>query len=346
MAQQEFSIANLANRIPDEASAYKLLEDLRWGDHPVCAHCGSERVFFLTPKNGVSRKTTRGTGSQRRVWKCGACRKQFSVLTGTIFHGTHIPLRTWLFVIFEMCASKNGVAAREVERKYSLTAKTAWFMLHRIREAMKREPLAGMLAGTVVADETFIGGKPKNKHQQGKPMRQPVGRGYGSGGPMKDKVAVLSLINKTSGEVRSRIIPDVTGPTLRKAIAEQVDMAASTLHTDSLMAYRPIGAEFVAHESVDHSSKEYVRGDVSTNQAENFFSQLKRSIDGTHHHVSTHHLPRYLAEFDYRYSTRDLSDSARMRKLVDQTEGRRLTYRPLAGQPEQPLNPGDPGDPF
>src|SRR5581483_8828656 len=154
-----------------EADAYMLMEKLRWNGEPVCPHCGSLGAYYIRPLNGVSRATRTGAASQRRVWKCSACRKQFSVLTGTIFHGSKVSLRTWLFVVFEMCANKNGIAAREIERKYDVSPKTAWFMVHRIREAMKREPLAGMLRGTIVADETYIGGEPKNKHQQGRPDR-------------------------------------------------------------------------------------------------------------------------------------------------------------------------------
>lgn len=292
---------------------------------------GAEKVYFLNPANGVSRKTRTGAASQRRVWKCSACRKQFSVLTGTIFHGSKVSLRTWLFVVFEMCANKNGVAAREIERKYDVSPKTAWFMVHRIREAMKREPLVGMLRGTVVADETWIGGKPKNKHRQGRPQRLPNG-GKGIAGTPKHMVPVLALVNKQTGEVRSHVVADISGPTLRKVMAEQIDMAGSILHTDSSGAYKQTGAEFIAHEFVDHSHYEYVRGDVSTNHAEGYFSQLKRSIDGTHHHVSREHLSRYLAEFDFRYSTRKETDTARMGRLMGQVGGRRLSYKPLTGR--------------
>jgi transposase-like protein len=140
------------------------------------------------------------------------------------------------------------------------------------------------------------------------------------------KTPVLSLVNRNTGEVRSRVIPDVTAATLRKAIAEQVDMAGSRLMTDGGMQYRQFAADFQSHEWVNHLEGEYVRGDVTTNPAEGYFSQLKRSIDGTHHHVSSEHLGRYLAEFDFRYSTRKLSDTARMEQLVSQTTGRRLTY--------------------
>lgn len=316
---EKISVLALAERITTEADAYRFIEDLRWHGTPVCPHCGgTERISFIKPANGVSRKTRTGSISERRVWFCGPCRKQFTVLVGTIFHGTKISLRKWLFVIFEMCASKNGVAAREIERKYELTGKTAWFMLHRIREAMKAGPLAEMMSGVIVADETYIGGAEKNKHAH---KRNPnAGGGVG-------KVAVFTLINKHTGEARSRVVPDVTGANLAKIMNDHVIPSQSLLYTDKASVYPPIGRQFVAHESVDHGSGEYVRGDVTTNMAENFFSQLKRSIDGTHHHVSREHLDRYLHEFDYRYTTRDMSDTERMRRLFSRLAGRRLTYR-------------------
>jgi len=326
MAKQEFSIPALMAEVPTEADAYLMLERLRWDGEPVCSHCGTVgRAYFLNPANGTSRKTRTGALSHRRVWKCGACRKQFSVLTGTVFHGSKIPLRTWLFVIFEMCASKNGVAAREIERKYDLTPKSAWFMLHRIREAMKREPLAGLLRGTIVADETYIGGSPKNRHRKAFEVGQTVGRGT-------EKTPVLSLVDTATGEVRSRVMNDVSGATLRAAIAENVAMKGSTLHTDKWGGYLHLGREFDSHITVDHGSGEYVRDGAGTNAAENFFSQLKRSIDGTHHHVSTEHLGRYLAEFDFRATTKDASDSQRMRAVVANAGARRLTFRPLTGE--------------
>ena len=135
------------------------------------------------------------------------------------------------------------------------------------------------------------------------------------------------MVNKLTGEARSRVLPTVTGATLEKAIAEQVNMADSFLHTDGLMAYRQLGRQFRKHEFVDHSAHEYVRGTVTTNHAEGFFSQLKRSVDGTHHHVSVEHLPRYLAEFDFRYTTRKMNDSQRMERIIGQTGGRRLSYK-------------------
>lgn len=311
------TITHLADRLRTEADAYELLEELRWGDNPACAHCGADQPYFLTPKNGTSRQTTRGTASERRVWKCRACRKQFSVLTGTIFHGTKISVRTWCFVVFEMASSKNGVAAREIERKYGLTPKSAWFMMHRIREAMKREPMAGLLTGRVVVDETYLGGKPSNRH----------GHRRGQGGQGKtDKTPVMALVSRDTGEVVTKVVPNVTGENLAAALRGEVEPERAVLHTDSGAHYLRLGLPFQGHETVNHDAREYVRGDVSTNQAENFFSQLKRSIDGTHHHVSVDHLPRYLAEFSFRHTYRKESDSERMARLVGRVAGRRLTY--------------------
>ena len=323
---KEISMVGLVERIPDEAAAYEFFEEMRWNGHPVCPHCDSDEVSFMNPANGLGRKTRTGATSQRRVWQCRSCRKQFSVLTGTVMHGTKIPVRKWVFVLFEMASNKNGVAAREIERRYDLTPKAAWFLLHRIRTAMEVGPLAAALSGTIVADETLVGGEIGNRDESVRATPVPfVPHHHGWPG----KTVVLSLINKDSGEVRSRVVPNVTGHTLRKVIAEQVDMAGSHLHTDSAPAYRALGEEFVSHETVNHHAGEYVRGNVTTNHAEGYFSQLKRSLDGTHHHVSREHLPRYLAEFDFRYSTRKLSDTARMVKIMGQVGGRRLTYRPL-----------------
>jgi transposase-like protein len=330
----KLSLKYLSANVHDETDAYQLLEELRWHGTPACPHCGHDKAYFLKPRNGVARSTGAKhadggrTQSVRRVWKCAKCRKQFSVLTGTIFHGTKIPIQTWLMVMVQMSSAKNGISGREVERMHGLTPETAWYMLHRLREAMKRPPLVGLLSGTIVADETFIGGKPKNKRQQGR-KRPGTGRGV-AGHPGAEKAAVLALVDKETGEVRSRVIPNVTGDTPRVALSEQVDTSASTLHTDGWKGYVEVGKKFVGgHEYVDHGSHEYVRGNVTTNQVENYFSQLKRSLDGTHHHVSREHLARYLAEFDYRYSTRKLSDSQRMQRMIDQTPGRRLSYEPL-----------------
>lgn len=321
------NLQELRKRIENEADAYVLLEELRWPRGSVCPHCGHDKAYFLKPANGTSRATgPKRTMSQRRVWKCAKCRKQFSVLTGTIFHGTKVPIETWLMVMVQMSSAKNGISAREIERMHGLTPETAWFVLHRLREAMKRDPLAGRLAGTIVADETWIGGLPKNKHRSDKNVRSGQ---YGERLSLVPKTPVLSLVNKETGEVRSHVVAGVTRNNLARVMDEHVDQKNSVLHTDGATVYQGFRGYFAEHHSVDHIAGEYVRGNVSTNQAENYFSQLKRSIDGTHHHVSKEHLPRYLAEFDFRYSTCKLSDSERLQRMVDQTQGRRLTYEPL-----------------
>ena len=160
--RQRISLPALNKRLRTEADAYLYLEELVWGDRPACPHCGSMgKHYFLNPANGESRKTRTGSVSQRRVWKCAEkpCRRQFSVLTGTVMHGSKIEIKTWLMVIYEICASKNGVSAREIQRKYELTPKTAWFMLHRLREAMTSDAVLSKFSGTVIADESWVGGE-------------------------------------------------------------------------------------------------------------------------------------------------------------------------------------------
>lgn len=319
------TVTRIADRIQTDADAYLFLEEMRWADTgPVCPNCGNMGATFLNPANGVSRKTRTGAMSERRVWRCTSCRKQFSVLTGTVMHGTKISVRIWVLVIFEMCASKNGVSAREIERKYGVCPRTAWHPLHRIREAMKDDGLT-MFRGVVVADETYLGGTFKNRHAW-QVKRFKAGR---EGGPW-DTIAVFSLIDADTGQARSRVLPRVDGSNLRKAIAEQVDPPNTVLHTDRGAAYSVVARELAGHFAVDHKHGEYVRGDVSTNKAENFFSQLKRSIDGTHHHVSSEHLHRYLAEFDFRYTTRTMTDTARMNVFMGRVGGKRLTYKRVA----------------
>lgn len=327
MAQQEFSVTKLAERLRTEADAYLLLEELRWGGQPpACPKCGQVgSTYYIRPMDGTeSRKTRTGTRSQRRVWRCRGCKKQFSVLTDTIFHGTKISIRTWLLVIFEVCSSKNSVSAWEISRKYSVTNESAWHMLHRIREAMKREPVAGLLRGTVVADETWIGGEPKNRHAD---KRNPNARPG-----LTDKQPVMTLVDYETRTVRSRAVADVTAPSLAAVLSEEVEIDRSQLWTDSSASYRSVGKRFNSHHTVDHSAGQYVRRGAGTNLAEGFFSQLKRSLDGTHHHVSREHLGRYLAQFDWLYTHCKATDSERMRTLLGSVEGRRLAYKPLISE--------------
>lgn len=323
------TVTDLANRIQTEADAYAFLESIRWPKGQIiCPHCGSEAPhYFLNATMPGGRRTRTGSVTERRVWKCRDCRKQFSVITGTVMHGTKAPIRVWLFVIFEMAANKNGIAALEIQRKYGVANRTAWFMCHRVREAMLRTDKTKMI-GTIVADETWIGGDPTNRHTHLAPKEPRIPVPFVPGTNKKtDKTPVMTLICSEDGEARSQVIANVSAKTLRKVITENVEAARSVLHTDSAPGYRQVGQSFRDHQAVNHVIGEYVRHGVSTNKAENYFSQLKRSLDGTHHHVSEEHLPRYLSEFDFRYSNRSISDTERMAKLVRQSAGRRLTYK-------------------
>ena len=312
--------------VPTEAAAYALLEDLRWHGQPVCPHCGSAAEHrYIEPRNGVSRKTRTGSMSERRVWRCAEreCRKQFSVLTGTVMHGTKISVRTWVLVFFEFVSSKNSISAWAVSRKYEITNESAWHMLHRLREAAKENPLTGVLSGAVQADETWIGGKPSNRHRTApsEPRRGPA---------HTDKQPVFSLVHYETRAVRSHVVADVTGVSLLPAMREVTDLPNVWLQSDGGPAYKSIAPHVRDHQWVDHNSGQYVGpGGVGTNLVENFFSQLKRSIDGTHHHVSREHLARYLAQFDFMFTHCRRTDSERMRLRLANVGGRRLTYKPL-----------------
>ncbi len=225
------TIASLSREIVTESDAYLYLENLRWHGEAKCPKCASTDVHYIAPTNGVSRTTAGGSQSERRVWRCNPCKKQFSVLTGTIMHATKIPVRTWLMVIFEMCCSKNGVAAREIERKYGLCPRTAWHMLHRIREAMSHDDFV-LFSGDVVADEVYIGGDPEFRHAD---KRKNVRRGVGT-----DKTPVVTLIDEDTRIVRSTVVSWIDSKSLGDVLRANVDMASTTLHTDSHKGYVPL----------------------------------------------------------------------------------------------------------
>lgn len=292
------------------------LESIRWPDGPVCPHCGeSERKPYA-----LKSKT-------RKLWKCAACRKQYTVTVGTIFEGSHIGLHKWLLAFYLLCSSKKGMSAHQLHRMLGVTYKSAWFMAHRIRYAMEQPPFAKPLTGVVEADETYVGGKVRRsnvkKHRPLDPTkadpRQQTGRGA-------DKTPVLLLVER-GGQARSFRMANVTGESLGGAIRRNVGREAH-LRTDSYPSYKKVGKEYASHTMVDHNV-EYVRGDAHTNTAENYFSILKRGIDGVYHHVSEAHLPRYLAEFDFRYNhlARDgWTDAQRTVKALEGVVGKRLTY--------------------
>lgn len=296
-------LAKLARDYSDEDKARELLESLRWPDGTVCPHCGATGAYRLTAKVGSARPVRAG------VWKCHLCRRQFTVRVGTIFEDSHIPLSKWVMAIHLLSASKKGMSAHQLHRMLGISYKSAWFMAHRIRYAMGQSPLSDKLAGIVEADETYIGGK----------RHGPRGRGA------LGKVPVLALVER-GGQARSFRVANVTAKSLRAAIGEHIDRSAR-LMTDELGSYRPLGREYASHETVSHARKEYARGEAHVNSAESYFSILKRGIVGTYHHVSPAHLPRYLAEFDFRHNARNVSDGERADRAMRGAEGKRLTFR-------------------
>lgn len=293
-----------AKHFHDENAAYAYLEARIWPNGPVCPHCGGmDRVGKL-----------KGRSTRIGVYKCYQCRKPFRATVGTVFEASHIPLRLWLQAIHLMASSKKGVSSNQLHRILGVTLKSAWFMSHRIREAMrvlKMEPMGG--AGKVVeADETFIG------RVEGEPVRRGVGH----------KNAVLTLVER-GGSARSFHVDSASVANIAPIVRENI-RRESRLHTDEARYYREVGAEFAAHETVNHVHEEYARGDVTTNTVEGYYSVFKRGMKGIYQHCAEKHLHRYLSEFDFRYSNRvalGVDDVERADRTLKGVVGKRLTYR-------------------
>jgi len=295
-------LKTLPDFFSDEDTAREVLEKMRWPNGVACPHCSSVEAYKLQAKTDSKKPVRKG------VYKCKACRKQFTVTVGTIFEDSHIPIRKWLLAIQLICSSKKGMSAHQLHRMMGISYKSAWFMAHRRRYAMGQPPMVDKLQGIVEADETYIGGKHHGK------------RGRGS----ENKTPVFALVER-GGNVRAFKTERVTAKNLIGKIRENVDKKA-TIMTDEFLAYKGLGKEFT-HFTVNHGAGEYVRGDAHTNTAEGFFSILKRGINGVYHHVSEQHLDRYLAEFGFRYNNRKVEDIVRVGIALKQTEGKRLTYK-------------------
>jgi len=295
-----------------EDEARKILEGIRWPNGIECPHCKSKNIVRI---NGQSEKVRDG------LLRCKDCRKQFTVTIGTIMERSHITLRQWVQAFYSMCSHKKGVSSLQLQRNLGLHSyRSAWHLTHRIRSAMKEDPLASLLNGVVEVDETYIGGKPK-KGGGGEPNK----RGRGT-----RKVPVLAMVQR-KGKVISGPIENVTAKTLKSAIRETVDKE-STIMTDEWPCYRGIGKDFKGgHETVNHGSGKYVNGDASTNTAESYFALLKRGVHGTFHHISKKHLSRYCNEFSFRWDNRKVNDGERTVEAVKGMQGKRLMLKELIG---------------
>jgi transposase-like protein len=282
----------------------EFVANLRWPNGPVCPRCGGVEHSYLTT---------------RRLWKCKACKKQFSVKVGTIFQDSALGLDKWLPAVWLIANSKNGISSHELSRSLGITQKSAWFMLHRIRLAMQTGSF-DKLDGEVEADETFIGGKARNMHKDVRKRKI-----TGTGG--KDKTAVMG-IRQRGGETRASIVPNVQRSTLHGQIAQHVKPGA-TVYTDVARAYSGLDRSY-AHETVDHAER-YVDGRAHTNGLENFWSLLKRGLSGTYVSVEPFHLFRYLDERVFAYNLRDRSDYGRFEAVLSMVSGRRVTYAELTG---------------
>lgn len=301
----------------NETAAYEYVEGKLWPRGPVCPKCG---VIGNAAK-------LQGKSTRIGVYKCRDCRKPFTVKVGTIFEDSHIKMNVWLQAVFLVASSKKGISTNQLHRSLGVSLKSAWFMSHRIREAMRSGELFpfGENNGIVEVDETYIG---HDKTIKAKGEKR--GRGY------HHKNKVLSLVDRDSGQARSFVVDDVKASTLAPIIRENLSREAR-LMTDENASYTMVGKSFFAHGIVKHMHKEYVNAkypDMHTNTIEGFFSVFKRGMKGVYQHCAHNHLHRYLAEFDFRYNNRKalgVEDAERADKLLKGFSGKRLTYQSTAG---------------
>lgn len=308
----------------DEAEAFKKLESVIWPKGPVCPKCGGkERIYKLEGvRSKPSKKNPKGL-ERHGLKKCGHCRKQFTVRVGTVFESSHVPLHKWLQAVFLMCSSKKGISSHQLHRTLEVKYQTAWFMTHRIREAMRHGSLAppmGGDGGVVESDETYIG--------ENKKYRQfPKLRGF------QHKHTVLTLVDR-DGEARSFHVDRTDARSILPIVEDNIAKEA-TIVTDEARHYKGLKHTHDGkHETVNHKAGEYVRGPIHTNTVEGYFSIFKRGMKGVYQHCSEKHLHRYLAEYDFRYSNRiakGVDDAKRTEKALKAIVGKRLTYQ----QPSQ-----------
>jgi transposase-like protein len=294
----------------DAENCSNFLMQLRWPTGVECPNCGGREVSYL---------------STRRLWKCKACKKQFSVKVGSIMEDSPIGLDRWLAAIWLIANAKNGISSCELARSLGMTQKSAWFVLHRIRKAMQNGSL-GKLSGHIEVDETYIGGKARNMH---------ISKRKYLGSRDTGKIAVMGLLDRHSGEARTMIVSGTKRHMLHGEVNKHVE-PGSTVYTDALRSYNQLDEEYI-HHVINHAN-EYVNGQVHTNGIENFWSLLKRAIKGTYVSVEPFHLFRYLDEQTFRFNTRKGTDADRFVKAAAALTGKRLTYTELIGKGGQPTS--------
>lgn len=306
----KLNLATLSKLFADENAAREFIESQIWPNGPICPHCGSDKAYKLTAKPDSKKPVRAG------VYKCKECRKQFTVRIGTIFEDSHIPFSKWLMALHLMTSSKKGISSLQISRELGITIKSAWFVTHRIREAMRGCYGGDKLSGTVECDETYVGGRPRISGKRG--MNKP-GRGT--------KKAPVAVLVERNGQARVIPVENVTAKSLKDHIRVNVHTEAKIV-TDEFPSYRGLATEFDGgHSVVNHGRKEYVNIDGEhTNTAESFNALLKRGHYGIFHSMSKKHLHRYCDEFEFRWNHRMQTDGVRMLAAVVGGKGKRLMY--------------------
>jgi transposase-like protein len=302
MLQHFDTLDELTAAFPDERSCIRHFRGIRWANGPFCPYCGSTKIYHF---------------ADDKTHKCGDCRQRFSIKVGTIFEDTKLPLRKWFIAIWLITSHKKGIASTQLARDVGVTQKTAWFMTHRLREAAKTKSFNKPLAGMVEIDETFVGGKERNKHEW---KRQHAG-------PTAGKTAVFGMLER-DGNLRAMKVDDLSAKTVQGKVVEHVELG-SNIMSDESTSYIGLEGRF-HHHTVNHSLGEYVRDYFChVNGLEGAWSDFKRQVFGIHHWISAKHIDRYLDEFTWRYNRRDAKEGDRVNALLAAADGKRITYPQL-----------------